>query len=108
MPSTNLVDGEKIKVTVTGFEKGGKLFVSEGATAADASSAGCGEQLAAQPFIITDDSGDGTETFSVSPVSGTKPYNTTCTQTRTDQCVLLVTAGIKYGYANAPLSFEGG
>lgn len=83
-PSTNLVDGEKVKVTVTGFGEGGKFFLSECATAADASSAGCGEQLAAQPFIITDDSGDGTETFSVSAVSGTKPYNTTSTQTCTD------------------------
>lgn len=107
-PSANLVDGEKVQVTVTGFGAEGKLFLSECASAGDANSAGCGEQLAAQPFIITDDLGRGTEIFSVSAVAGTKPYNTTSTQTCTDQCVLLVTAGIGYGYAYAPLSFAGG
>ncbi len=107
-PSTNLVDGEKVKVTITGFGIGGKFFLSECASAADANSAGCGEQLAAQPFVITDNSGDGSEAFSVSAVAETKPYNTTSTQTCTDQCVLLVTAGIGYGYAFAPLSFAGG
>ena len=107
-PSTNLVDGEKVKVTVTGFGEGGKLFLSECASIADANSAGCGEQLAGQPFIVTDDSGHGTETFSVSTVAGTKPYNTTSTEACTDQCVLLVTTGIDHGYAYAPLSFAGG
>lgn len=106
-PSTNLKDGEMVEVEVTGFEIGGKFFVSECATAADANSDGCGTQLAAQPFGLTNNSRAGSQGFTVTSMAPTSPYNTSSTHPCTDQCVIVATVGTGYGYAYAPISFSG-
>src|ERR1700692_320795 len=49
-PHVGLLDGETVEVSVRGFIPGGKVWLSECATAADVNAYGCGEQLAAQPF----------------------------------------------------------
>lgn len=94
---------------MSGFGKGEKFFVSECAASVDANAAGCGLQLAAQPFGLTNSSGQGSLTFRVSSTAATKPYNTITTRTcSTTGCVLVATAGIGSGYGAVPLSFANG
>lgn len=107
-PSVHLADEQRVQVTVSGFGQGGKFWISECADAADANPAGCGDQLAAQPFGVTDDSGTGSFHFTVTTTAATKPYNSTALQPCTDQCVLVATVGIGGGYAYAPLIFASG
>jgi hypothetical protein len=106
-PASNLVDGEKVKVTVTGFGQGGEFLLSECASVADVSSGGCGDQLAQQPLGVTNNSGRGTTTFDVTSSANVKPYNHT-TQPCTDKCVLVATVGGHYGCAYTPLRFAAG
>jgi hypothetical protein len=73
---------------------GRKIFLSECSTATAANPAGCGEQLAAQRFIATDDRGDGTAPFVVHAIGYSKPYNTSATVTCHIDCVLLATTNI--------------
>lgn len=103
-PSTSLVDGQRIQVTVSGFGQGGKFFLSECATPADANSAGCGQQLASQPFGVTDASGKGSHGFIVRTSAGTT-RNSTGFQRCTDLCVLVATVGVGFGYTYVPLRF---
>lgn len=105
-PSINLRDGEQIVVQVRGGDPGGKFFVSECATAADANINGCGDQLAAQPFGVTDESGTGSITFHVHATAATKPYNTTAYRPCKDQCVLMATGGLKGTFVYAQLKFS--
>ncbi len=107
-PSSGLANGEKVKVTVTGFGKGGKFFLSECASKADVSSGGCGSQMAAQPMGVTDNSGGGTLVFTVTSSAAVAPPVSHQTQSCTDQCVLVATEGVHFGYAYAPLTFVGG
>ena len=106
-PSRDLKNGQKVTVSVTGFDSGGEFFISECASASDANSAGCGRQLARQPFGVTDSSGTGTYTFAVRTAAGVKPYNKARTQC-TNQCVIVATVGIGYGFAYAPIEFANG
>ena len=106
-PSHDLRNGQQVTVSVTGFGSGGKFFISECASVSDANSTGCGHQLAAQPFGVTDDNGSGSYTFTVSTEAGVKPYNKARAQC-TNQCVILATVGIGYGFAYAPIEFKVG
>ena len=106
-PSRDLRNGQKVTVSVTGFDSGGKFFLSECASASDANSSGCGRQLARQPFGITDSSGSGTYTFTVSTAAGVKPYNKARAQCL-DQCVIVAAEGIGYGFAYVPIEFKVG
>jgi hypothetical protein len=99
-PAGILVDGETVRVAVSGLW--GKVFLSECATAASASSGGCGPQLAAQPFLITDDSGTGFASFVVRGTAASTQLGTQL-QSCVAQCVLVATLGYGYGYATAPL-----
>jgi len=94
-------------VSVTGFDSGGKFFISECASASDANSAGCGRQLAAQPFGVANNIGSGSYTFTVSTSAGIKPYNK-ARSLCADQCVIVATVGIGYGFAYAPIEFTNG
>jgi hypothetical protein len=58
-PSSHLVNGERVRVTVSGYGLGVKFFVSECAEAKDASNTGCGGQLALQRFGLTNMMGTG-------------------------------------------------
>lgn len=77
-PSTGLIDGQTVTVHLTGFTvtglngapSGTKVFLSECDSATFAASpGGCGGQLAAQPFAVTDDTGSATLHFVVSAYS---------------------------------------
>lgn len=104
-PSANLTQGQQIRVSVTGFGVGGKFFLSECATSSDANSSGCGRQLAAQPFGVTNSSGAGTVVFMVTNSASTMPYKNTSVQTCTNQCVLVATVGSGGGFAYTSLHF---
>jgi hypothetical protein len=108
-PSTNLRDGQQVLVQVFGASPGERFRVSECATAAAANVAGCGEQLAAQPFIDTDSSGAGAAVFSVHAKAATHPISTTGFQTCTVQCVIMVTGTSvdgKTAFVYTPLVFS--
>lgn len=105
-PSTNLTNGEMVEVSVTGFGKGGKFFLSECASAADANPLGCGPQLAAQPSGTTDTSGTGSYGFTVSSTAPNNPYDTSSTLPCTDQCVIVATLGGHY--ADSSIAFSNG
>jgi len=101
-PAKILIDGETVRVDVSGFW--GKVWLSECATLADASSGGCGAQLAAQPFLITDDTWTGHASFVVrAAASGTQlgAQLRACV----GRCVLVATLGYGAPFATAPLVF---
>lgn len=108
-PSTNLRDGERIFVQVSGAYPGERFRVSECASAAAANINGCGDQLALQPFIDTDPFGAGSTTFVVKAKAATKPYNTTAFRPCTDQCVIMAAGASAEGtptFVYAPLRFS--
>lgn len=107
-PSADLSDGERVEVAVTGFGVGGKFFLSECASAARANSLGCGPQLAAQPFGVTNNSGAGSFGFTVTSMAAVSPYNTTSTLYCTDQCVIVATVGGGGGFSYTPITFANG
>jgi hypothetical protein len=107
-PSSNLVDSQHVQVAVSGFGQEGKFFLSECASSADANDAGCGKGLPMQPFGVTDNSGDGSITFQAHASAAVLHDDLTHIQPCTDQCVLVATVGIGFGYAYTSLSFAGG
>ena len=107
-PSTGLVDGQQVTVTVRGFGQGGKFFLSECASSADVSSLGCGTQLAAQPFGVTDDTGSGSSPFTVHASARSGPSPQDALVACRNACVLVATVGDGYGYAYAHLIFRRG
>lgn len=104
-PATDLHSGETVTVRVRGLDISAKFFLSECATAADANEGGCGEQLAAQPFGLTDVTGSGRYTFIVSDRAGTKPYGGSDTVACRRGCVLVATGGLDSSFASASLRF---
>jgi hypothetical protein len=96
-----------VQVHVTGFGVGGKVFLSECAAASDANEAGCGQQLAAQPFILTDQSRNGSGRFGVVASASAKSYDMSQLLPCTTKCVLVATSGIAGDFAYAPLAFSG-
>lgn len=107
-PSRNLMNGQKVIVSVTGFDSGGKFFISECASASDASSAGCGPGLPVQPFgVINNTKGVGSYPFTVSTTAAATPEGK-ATAECTDQCVIVATVGFGYGFAYAPIEFAKG
>jgi hypothetical protein len=105
-PATGLHDGQTVDVRFSGFGVGGKVFLSECGSASAANSLGCGDQLAAQPFGLSDDQGNGQFTFTVKKVASTKPYDLTALTTCQDNCVIVATVGDGFGFASASLSFS--
>lgn len=107
-PSIELTAGETVRVAVSGFPAESKVFLSECAAATDVSAAGCGPQLAAQPFLLTDGDGAATGTFVVQPVAASQPNAGLSVKCR-NECVLVATSGIPAGggphIATAPLAF---
>ena len=64
-PATGLANGQTVQVTVTGFHREAKVWLSECATAADVDPFGCGTGLPELPFLITNDTGRATGSFTV-------------------------------------------
>lgn len=108
-PDHNLFDGERVTVNVTGYGVGGKVFLSECASAADVSGLGCPRQLAEQPFTFTGNDRSWSGPFVIHAHASTKTPNLTAARC-TSTCVLVATAGIFAGYpdnnyAYTPISF---
>jgi len=91
---------------VAGFEEGWKVFLSECATVTDANDKGCGLQLAAQPFSLTNNNRSGSAAFTLSNRAAMRPYSEADIVSCSSGCVLVATGGINEGYAYAPLSFS--
>jgi hypothetical protein len=86
-----LIGGERVQVTVTGFPAEAKVWLSECATAADVNPFGCGNQLAGMPFLMTDDTGSATGSFTVTadiPTAAEGGTTEACTS-----CVLAAVMG---------------
>ena len=64
-PAVGLKDGQLVEVSVTGFGVGGKVRLSECASAEAATDFGCGAELAAQAFLVTDDNRAGAGSLTV-------------------------------------------
>jgi hypothetical protein len=93
VPASDLHNGEKVTVFVSGFWPEAKFWLSECAEAADARGPpGCGVQLAAEPFGMAGVTGNGTYTFTVQSRAATKPFTAGKTVLCTDQCVLMATS----------------
>ncbi len=92
-PSDGLRTGQRVTVRVNGFASG-KVYLSECATSAAANPAGCGPQLAAQPFLVTGDNGAGSGTFTVSDRASARPYSSAATRRCVDRCVIVATLGL--------------
>lgn len=105
-PSSHLRDGQAVAVRVTGLGVGSKVFLSECASAAVASDLGCGAQLAAQPFLVTDDSHAGHAPFIVSASASADPLGTDALRGCADGCVIVATLGDSYPFVVAPIAFD--
>lgn len=110
-PWTELQDGQQVTVHAQGFRPGVpgiKFFLSECQSPLQVNPLGCGKQLAAQPFGLTDDNGDGSgsESFTVQSSAPTRPLSSTlvpCAGT----CVIVATTGVNGNYCFAPIAFAG-
>ncbi len=103
-PDTGLKDGQIVKVTVTGFGEYGKVWISECDHAEDANYLGCGPQLAAQPFVITNEHRAGSSNFNVRSPAPSRPLDTTSYLTTcSNLCVIVAENG--NAWAVAPMAF---
>jgi len=103
-PGMNLMDGSTVTVVVTGFGVAEKIFVSECANIEDANELGCGQQLAAQPFLTTGNNRSGSTAFVVRTNVATKPYDIATTSRCAPQCVIVATQGVGLAWAVAPIT----
>jgi len=95
VPASDLHNGEKVTVFVSGFWPEGKFWLSECAEAVDARGPpGCGVQLAAEPFGMAGVTGTGRYTFTVLSRAATTPFTAGKTVSCTDKCVLMATSGL--------------
>jgi hypothetical protein len=104
-PDSGLTDGATVKVTVSGFGIGEKIFLSECASAVDANDLGCGPQLALQPFVVTGTGRSGSVNFDTSERAASVPYTSTLSTFCAEFCVLVATQGDGFAWAVAPLGF---
>jgi hypothetical protein len=90
---------------VTGFGIGGKVWVSQCATASDINDEGCGQGPPEQTLLVTDDNGRGSVAFQVRSSAAAQPNSLTHTDPCANKCVLVATLGGGYGYASVRLRF---
>lgn len=112
-PWTGLQDGQQVTVKVQGFKPGVpeiKFFLSECQSPLQVNRLGCGKQLAAQPFGLTDTSGNGSGTvsFTIQSRAATRSLSSVlvpCSGT----CVIVATTGEGSGgtFGFAPIAFAG-
>jgi hypothetical protein len=103
-PAGGLHDGQTVTVSVTGFSVGGKQSVSECSSVATATDVGCGSALPTQTLLVTGDDRTGSTTFTVQAEAHDKDPGGSLHQCQ-NQCVLVVTLGVGYPFAVAPLAF---
>ncbi len=110
-PRIGLQDGQQVTIHVQGFGLGVpgiKFFLSECQSPLQVNPLGCGSQLAAQPFGLTDSNGDGSgsESFTVQSRAATRALSSVlvpCAGT----CVIVATTGANGNYTFAPIAFAG-
>ena len=108
-PPTNFRDGQEVLMQIIGASPNERFHISECATAAAANVAGCGEQLAAQPFIDTDIKGVGAMMFTIFARAAKMPNNMVGFQPCIAKCVIMVTGtnvDSKTVFVYAPLVFS--
>jgi hypothetical protein len=93
-PDSGLVDGQQVKVGLSGFRPWERVRLSECWSAELASNEGCGPQAAQQPFVDLDGAGAGSTMFAVSSTAYLKPYNTTATEACSGGCVIVASRGV--------------
>ena len=97
IPSANLHDGQQIQVSVRGFPHlGEKVFLSECATAGAVNGLVCGDQLAGQTFLFTDDRGSASGSFVVHASAAAGPFSSPSAGC-SSKCVLMATLGAPPG-----------
>lgn len=104
-PSSGLQDAQQVTVSVKGFLPSRKFFLSECLAPTEVNPSGCGPQLAAQPFSLTDGSGAGSTTFTVHSAASTGPLILSV-QPCTGECVVVATSGVSSGFYFAPITFS--
>ena len=104
-PSRGLVDGGTVVIAVTGFGEGGKVLLSECASAAVATSTGCGPEMAEELFLVTDEAEAGSSSFTVT-ADAFAGLPTTRREPCTDQCVIVATLGEGLPFLVAPIAFK--
>jgi len=96
-PATGLMDGQTVQVTVAGLHPEDKVWLSECATAADVNPFGCGTGLPEMPFLITDDTGHASGSFTV-----TADIPTAAEDGAIQPCVTCVLAAVSGDAAGSP------
>jgi neocarzinostatin family protein len=104
-PAVRLKDGQVVKVSVTGFGVGGKVLLSECASAEAATDLGCGVELAAQPFLVTDENRAGAGSLTVRASAAGTALSAGPRTPCVDRCVIVATLGARYPYVVAPIAF---
>jgi Neocarzinostatin family len=102
-PAVGLKDGQVVQVSVAGFGVGGKVFLSECASAEAASYLGCGAELAAQTFLVTDENRAGAASLTVRASAAGKAPSTGPLTPCADRCVIMATLGSVF--VVAPIAF---
>lgn len=106
-PSGDLQDYQLVDVEVAGFAVGGKVWLSECASAAVATSLGCGSQLAAQTFLVTGDDRAGSASLEVRATAATAPLTSGTMRACATDCVIVATLGAGFPFVTAPITFGG-
>lgn len=84
-PPSHLKDGQTVEVSVTGFGVGGKVWLSGCASASAVTDLGCGAQLAAQSFLVTDDTRAGSASLVVRAEAAGEPLSATAQGNRVNK-----------------------
>jgi Neocarzinostatin family len=101
-PSRGLRNEQLVRVQVTGFGNGVKVFLFECASAVDVDD-GCGSQLAQQAFLVTSVRGAGTARFRVTVLATAGPVGKPTKKRCRNSCVV-VASGINNGHHVASTS----
>ncbi len=105
-PWSSLHGGQLVTVSVRGFVPTTKFYLSECESPTQANRLGCGEQLAAQPFGLTDENGQGSVSFTVESSAATEPLRADSVPC-SGGCVIVATAGSDGPFGFAPIAFAG-
>jgi hypothetical protein len=103
-PSAGLQDAQQVTVSVRGLPPSQKFYLSECLSPSAVNPIGCGPQLAAQPFGLTDVNGAGSTTFTVHSAASTGALIPTM-QPCNGGCVIVATTGVNGAFHSAPISF---
>lgn len=106
-PSGDLQDYQIVDVEVTGFGVGGKVWLSECASAPVATSLGCGSGLPTQTLLVTGDDRAGSASFQVRSAAASTPLESGAAQACTAACVIVATLGDGFPFVTAPIAFGG-